>query len=416
MHERTESGVNNLRVLLVHNFYGTSSPSGENQVFNAEKSLLETRGHEIREFTRHSDVIRAMGVWGAAIGAASTPWNPIAASEIKRTINLQQSDVVHVHNTFPMLSPAVFHSIGHTAARVITLHNYRLFCPAAIPMRNGKVCIDCLDRRSVLPSLIHGCYRDSRLATLPLAASVALHRVIGTWKNQVDAFIALTDFQRVMMIEAGLPSDLVHVKPNFYPGQPAIVPWRERRKAVVFAGRLTAEKGVLALVKAWLKWGEDAPELRIVGDGDLRGEIEQLIATSPTVKIQLLGQLTSVAAQDEIARASLLVLPSEWFEGFPMVVREAFAFGTPAAVSNIGPLPSIVCEGENGTVFEPANPDSLLKTVQKVWYERGELERLSGKARESFEALYTENANYKTLMMIYEQAIQVSKRRKLGRR
>jgi glycosyltransferase involved in cell wall biosynthesis len=319
---------------------------------------------------------------------------------------------VHVHNTFPLLSPAIFHAIGQHAARVLTLHNYRLFCPAAIPMRAGKVCTDCLDRHSVLPALWHGCYRGSRLATLPLATNVALHRHLGTWTKQIDAFIALTEFQRERMIEAGLPVERVHVKPNFYPGNPSIVSWADRQQSVVFAGRLTTEKGVLALVRAWLMWGASAPELRIIGDGGMRAELEQLAATAPEIPIRFLGQLASTAAQDEIARASLLVLPSECFEGFPMVVREAFAFGTPAAVSNIGPLPSIVRQNENGVVFEPGNPQSLLQVVCATWEKSGELEQLAMGARRSFEALYTEEANYRMLMTIYEQAMEVSRRRR----
>ena len=400
-----------MRVLLAHNYYGSSAPSGENQVFDAEGKLLRQRGHEVSECLRHSDAIRSKGAWGALQGALSTPWNPFAAAAIKRAVAARQPDVVHVHNTFPLLSPAIFHAIGHRAARVLTLHNYRLFCPAAIPMRAGRVCIDCLDRRSVLPALQHGCYRGSRLATLPLVANVALHRFLGTWTKQVDAFIALTGFQRERMIEAGLHAELVHVKPNFYPGNPAIVPWADRRPSVVFAGRLTAEKGVVALVRAWLMWGASAPELRIVGDGDLRGELERLAATAPEVSIRFLGQLGGDAAQSEIARARLLVLPSEWFEGFPMVVREAFALGTPVAVSNIGPLPSIVRHGENGVVFAPGDPQSLLATVRTAWEKTGELERLAAGARKSFEALYTEEANYRVLMAIYAQAMEVSQRR-----
>jgi glycosyltransferase involved in cell wall biosynthesis len=130
------------------------------------------------------------------------------------------------------------------------------------------------------------------------------------------------------------------------------------------------------------------------------------------VPIIFLGQLSGAAAQHEIARARLVVLPSEWFEGFPMVVREAFAFGTPAAVSNIGPLPSIIRDGENGVVFEPADPQSLFNTVRKAWETAGELERLACGARRSFELYYTENVNYKLLMSIYDRAIEVSKRRK----
>ena len=119
---------------------------------------------------------------------------------------------------FPFISPAIFHAIGARAALVLTLHNYRLFCPAAIPIRAGRVCTECLDTRSVWPALRYGCYRNSRLSTLPLAFSVALHRNLGTWTRHVDAFIALTKFQRETMVAAGLPEGLVHVKPNFITG------------------------------------------------------------------------------------------------------------------------------------------------------------------------------------------------------
>jgi glycosyltransferase involved in cell wall biosynthesis len=403
-----------MKVLLAHNYYGSSAPSGENQVFEVEATLLRQHGHDVSECIRQSDAIRDKGAWGVVKGALSTPWNPFAAAAIKQAVAAMQPDVVHAHNTYPLLSPAIFHAIGYRAARVLTLHNYRLFCPAAIPMRAGQVCTDCMDRRSVLPALWHGCYRDSRLATLPLAANVALHRLLGTWTKQVDAFIALTEFQRERMIEAGLPADLVHVKPNFYHGNPAIVPWADRKPSVVFAGRLSAEKGVPALVRAWLTWGASAPELRILGDGDLRGELERLAATASEVPIRFLGQLGGDAAQEEIARASLLVLPSECFEGFPMVVREAFAFGTPAAVSNVGPLPSIVLQGKNGVLFAPGEPLSLLAAVRMVWETAGELERLAAGARRTFEALYTEEANYRMLMAIYAQAMGVSQRRRVA--
>lgn len=404
-----------MRVLLAHNYYGSAAPSGENQVFEAEARLLRQHGHEVSEFVRHSDVIRAKGTWGAVQGALSTPWNPFTFKAIRRTVENLQPDLVHIHNTFPLLSPAIFHAIGERAVRVLTLHNYRLFCSAAIPMRAGRVCTVCLDRHTVLPAMHHGCYRGSRLATLSLAANVALHRLLGTWTKQVDAFVALSSFQRDLMIGAGLPADRVHIKPNFYAGNPAVVPWGARLPTVVFAGRLTAEKGVAALVRAWLMWGGSAPELRIVGDGELRGELERLAATALGVPIRFLGQLAAAAAQEEIARARLIVLPSEWFEGFPMVVGEAFAFGTPLAVSNIGPLPSIVRQGENGVVFEPGNPQSLLRAVRTAWDSPGELLRLAAGARRSFETLYTEDANYRMLMAIYQQAMEACHKRKDAR-
>ena len=392
-----------MRILLVHNFYGSAAPSGENQVFEAEKALLQSRGHEVAEFTRHSDEIRGPGVWGSIKGAAATPWNPWAAQAIRRAVARFLPDVVHVHNTFPLISPSIFHALaGMGVARVLTLHNYRLFCPAAIPMRAGQVCTDCLDRRSVLPALQHGCYRNSRLATAPLALNVALHRAAGTWSHQVDAFIALTEFQRQRVVDAGLPVSRVFVKPNFYPGNPAVVPWAQRRPLVVFAGRLTAEKGVATLIRAWQLWGTDAPELRVLGDGELRGELEAMAAGLP---VRFLGQLGAAEAQKQIAEASLLVLPSECLEGFPMVLREAFAFGTPAAVSDVGPLPSIVRHGESGLVFEAGDPAALLHEVRYAWSTPGLLAALGDGARAAFEANYTEEANYEMLMGVYERAL-----------
>lgn len=401
-----------MKVLQVHNRYGSCAPSGENQCVEEEAALLVSGGHVVTRFVRESDEIRAQGALGVLRGALATPWNPWMARAVRAEVDRQRPDVVHVHNTFPLISNAIFSAIGPRAARVLTLHNYRLFCPAAIPMRAGAVCTDCLDRRSVLPALRHGCYRGSRAATLPLAIGVELHRRVGTWCNHVDAFIALTAFQRARMVAAGLPAELVHVKPNFYPGHPAVVPWAARRLAVVFVGRLTAEKGVETLVRAWLRWGEAAPELRIIGDGELRMELQRSCARAPRVPVRFLGQVPSETAQAEIAGARLLVLPSECFEGFPMVVREAFAFGTPAAASALGPLPSIVRKGESGVLFPPGDPDALLDAVRGLWHRPAELERLGQGARAAFEALYNEDANLGSLMDIYAAALDVSRARR----
>jgi glycosyltransferase involved in cell wall biosynthesis len=175
---------------------------------------------------------------------------------------------------------------------------------------------------------------------------------------------------------------------------------------VVFAGRLSAEKGVASLLRAWRAWGTNAPELRLVGDGDLRLELERLACNLP---VRFLGQVDGAEAQRQIAGARLLVLPSECLETFGLAVSEAFAFGTPAAVSNIGPLPSIVRHGGSGVVFEPSNPESLLHAVRRAWETPGMLEQLGKGARKEFECKYTEDANYATLMDIYERAIAVSR-------
>lgn len=393
-----------MKIICVHNYYGSSAPSGENMVFEAEMSLLQRRGHEVLSFVRSSDEIRARGAFGALQGALSTPWNPRSAASIQREVERFKPDVVHVHNTFPLLSPAIFHSIGHRAARVLTLHNYRLFCPAAIPIRDGKVCTKCLDNMSSWPSLRYGCYRGSRLATVPLALSVMLHRRIGTWMHQVDAFITLTEFQKQLLVEAGLPSDRVYIKPNFYAGNPDPIQWMARGEYAMFAGRLSDEKGVEDLVRAWLIWGESAPELRIIGDGPLRESLQRMVSSAPGARIRFLGQLASIEAEQQIANARLLVLPSVCFEGFPMVIREAFAYGTPVAVSNIGPLPSIVRDGACGLIFQPHDAETLCRIVSSAWYKTGLLERLGAAGLAEFTALYNEDTNYEKLKDIYTAA------------
>jgi glycosyltransferase involved in cell wall biosynthesis len=395
-----------MKILLLHNFYRSDSPSGENQVFEMERALLQKHGHDVRLFTRHSDELTAQGALGKIKGAVSVPWNPFSARALRKTIREFQPDVMHAHNTFPLLSPAVFPAARGTA-RVLTLHNYRLFCAAAIPMRDGQICTECLDQRSVRPALRHNCYRGGKAATVPLAANIALHRFRGTWENDVEAFIALSEFQREKFVVAGLPADRVQVKPNFYAGNPEVVPWDERADRVVFVGRLSAEKGVHTLLRAWSLWGDQVPPLRIVGDGELRRDLEEQARGLP---VEFIGQVGPKEAQAEIAQARLVVLPSEWFEGFPMVLREAFAFGTPSAVSNIGPLPGLVRDPESGCTFEPANPESLLHAVRSAWEDPERLERWSRGARAAFEAKYTEDANYEMLMAIYEQAMEGSER------
>jgi glycosyltransferase involved in cell wall biosynthesis len=394
-----------MRVLLVHNFYGSENPSGENVAFLAERALLQRRGIEVVRFERSSDQIRSRGALGLMAGGLSTPYNFKTASLVRELALKTKPDVVHVHNTFPLISPSIFRALRDLpCAVVLTLHNYRLFCAAGRPMRNGEACTQCLDKQSVFPALRYGCYRDSRLATLPLALSIALHRQIGTWNEHVDRFIALTQYQREMMIHAGLPAGLVCVKPQFYPGSPEPIPWIKRDGTVLFVGRLDHAKGVRGLLDAWRELGADAPRLDIIGDGPDREVMELQIRTEGLDRVRLLGQLSFDETQNRIADSRLVVIPSTWFEGFPMVIREAFAFGVPVAASDIGSLAELVKEGTNGFLFEPNCPEQIAAVVRRAWADQKGLERMATGARQSFLDSYTEDANFAALLSIYEEA------------
>ena len=395
-----------MKILLVHNHYGSAVPSGENRVFELERDLLVRNGHRVETFERHSDDLRAMGKIGMIAGAAMTPWNPRAARAMGEVMRRFQPDLVHAHNTFPMISPSVF-SAARDAARVLTLHNYRLVCPAAIPMRDGLTCTECIDRANVLPALRYGCYRGSRTATVPLAINVAFNRWRGTWQTDVERFIVLTDFQRDIMARAGLPKDRIMVKPNFYPGVPQRKAFWERPERVVFVGRLSKEKGLNDLVAAWIAWGAGAPELRIVGDGPMRYELKRLAAGNP--QIIFLGQMPPEKAEAEIASARLLLLPSRCFEGFTMVLREAFALGTPVGVSDQGPLPEIAAEA-SGIVFRANDPQDLLRQVRACWSDSARLSKMSSASAAVFHEKYSEDINYRMLINIYQGAIQTARR------
>jgi glycosyltransferase involved in cell wall biosynthesis len=289
----------------------------------------------------------------------------------------------------------------------LTLHNYRLFCAAGIPQRDGKTCTLCLDRKSAWSALGFGCYRGSRLATLPLATGIGLHRLLNTWQREVDAFIALSAFQRDLMVAAGLPAEKVHVKSNFVPAPREIISQAAREPRVVYVGRLGEEKGLRTLVEAWRQWGAAAPELRLIGDGPMRGALEEAARDLP---ITFCGQLARDAVDEQISRARLLVLPSECIEGVPLSLLEALAHGTPAVVSDEGPLPGLV--GDAGVTFTAGDSKALLECLQAVWQNPAQQKLLGDNARRRFEAHHAEQENANALLAIYAAAQVQSANRK----
>ena len=390
-------------VMLCHNRYGSQEPSGENEVVESERRLLLERGHRVDEFVRESDALRARGLAGKLLGAAMTPWNPFAAAELAERLERGGHDVLHAHNTFPMISPAAFARAPERVARVLTLHNYRLFCARAVPLREGRPCTECLERRASWPSVAHGCYRDSRAATVPLALSISLHRALGTWTRHVDAFVALSSFQRELMIEGGLPAERVHVKPNFCRAPAERVPWAARRPGAVFAGRLSAEKGADVAVDAWRRLGPDAPPLTVIGDGPERAALGARSADLSAVRFA--GRLSGAATREAIGAARLLVVPSRWFEGFPMVVAEAFAAGTPVIASDIGSLATIVTEGRNGRRFPVGDDEALARVLNDLLERPDALARLHEGAVADYRRLYSEAGNHAALLDVYDAAL-----------
>lgn len=395
-----------VKILLVHNFYGSTAPSGENTAFVSEASLLRNRGDSIIEFTRHSDELLHQGFYGTVRGALGTVWNPVSLRKLKSALREIRPEIVHVHNTFPILSPSVLYATSElNIPTVMTLHNYRIGCSAATALRKDEPCTLCLDKKSVLPALRYGCYRDNRLATLPVSLMIALHSAKNTWKKNVDAFITLTEFQREKMAQFGIPEASLFVKPQFLENPSEPLPWQQRESKAVFIGRLYAAKGIHILIDSWKKWGKDAAPLEIIGDGPMRNEL--MIAASKSAAastISFLGNLSHAETMRRLSTAKLLILPSLCFEGFPMVVQEAYAYGVPIAASNIGSLPYLIPENRTGALFAPGNAESLLGSVQSLFADDRRLRILSTQARREFDSKYTADKNYDVLMSIYASA------------
>jgi glycosyltransferase involved in cell wall biosynthesis len=396
-----------MKVLCVHNYYGSAAPSGENVAFDCDVDLLAQHGHEVLRFTTHSDELRAKRVTGRVRGAFTCIWNPAAETRLRALIGRERPDIMHVHNVFPRLSPAILSAADCTGtATVLTLHNYRIFCAAGTAMRAGAVCTLCGDQHSVKPALRHRCYRNSLLATVPIATSIALHRSLGTLSTFVDAFIALTQFQRDFFVDRGLlPAERMHVRANFMPGAPQPMDWRKREARVVFVGRLSDDKGVDVALAAWKLWGADAPELVVIGDGPRRRVLERMAREQiRRNQIRFLGYRTAADTHAMMRAARLVVVPSRAFEGFPMVIREAIAFGVPIVASDVGALADIVAHSGCGVAFTVGDPVALMQVARALWNDPQRMQRIASNAVEVYGRLYSERAAYDALMQVYAQA------------
>ncbi|WP_129779392.1 glycosyltransferase [Peristeroidobacter soli] len=388
-----------MRVLLAHNFYRSTAPSGEDTVYKEERALLERNGVEVIPYERQSDDLDAAGVLKLARSALDASWSVAAARELSGLIGRTRPDVAHFHNTFPLISPSAYGACVAAGVPVVqTLHNYRLICPGAMLYREGVPCEDCVGK-SLLPALRHRCYRHSLPATASVVNMLWNNRRRGTYSSLVQRYVALTEFARERFIAGGLPSDRIEVKPNALTVSPPA--GAGQGGYAVFVGRLSTEKGVHTLLEAW----QALPDVRlkVAGDGPLRAELEAK-ASQRGLNVEFLGRLERSHVANVVGEASMAIVPSRWFEGFPMVVVEAFACGTPVVASRLGSLAEIVREGINGRLFTAGDPQALSTAVRAMFDAPDALKQMRKNAREEFEARYSAEASFQALVQIYQRA------------
>jgi len=385
-----------MRILLVHNHY--QWPGGEDAVFFAERDLLLANGHDVRTLTVHNERISRMPTVAVA---AATLWSQDGYRRVKAEIQRHRPDIMHVHNTFPLLSPAVFHAAHAEGVPVVyTLHNFRLVCPAATLFREGTGCRDCLGRTVAWPGVAHACYQGSRLRTAGVAAMLVLHKSLGTWATKVTRFIVMTEFARRLLREAAVvPDQRVVVKPHFVPTDPGI--GSGGGGFALFVGRLAREKGLETLFAAWHEVG--GLPLKVVGDGPLAPLVREASATQPSV--EWLGQRSHAEVLELLGAATVLVFPSPWYETFGLVLIEAFARGTPVIAARAGGTAEIVEEGKSGLLFEPGDASELAGSLQRMLASPSAYAYMRHEARQRYVRAYTADENHNRLLEIYRSAI-----------
>lgn len=387
-----------MKILLVHNFYQSSAPSGEDAAFRAEVELLKQHGVKVLMFEKHNDNAKP-----GIDAAVNMIWSRQTYRELSAIVYKEKPDVAHFHNIWYLISPSAYYACKDAGVPVVqTLHNFRIFCANGLLMRNGHICEKCVGR-SPWNSVFYGCYRSSRLYSIPVAFTEWVHRVKETWANTIDAYITLTEFGKLKFIEAGLPTNKLFVKPNFLlnPPKPSYV----KSDYVVFMGRLSEEKGIVTLINAARTLLDQSLSIKVIGTGPLHEEYATTIKTAHLTNIELLGRKSSGDCFNLLLGAKMLIMPSISYETFGLTIVEAFACGKPVIASNHGAMAAIVEHGKTGLLFEPGNAEDLASKIRWMVGNPDACIEMGKNARAEFEAKYTAEKNFEILMDIYRRVL-----------
>lgn len=390
-----------MKILIIHNAY--RQRGGEDIVAQAEIALLRDHGHEVEIYQRDNHELRDASRLSAAMSAI---WSRKTGVEIAALCAAFQPAVIHAHNTFPLISPALYWAASRSGIPLIqTLHNFRLLCPQAMFLRENKPCEDCLGK---LPwrAIAHKCYRDSAAQSAVAAAMLATHRALGTYRTKIAGYIALSNFSREKFIAGGLPAQRIHIKPNFVKSD-RMPDWHARNGAL-FVGRLSAEKGLALLMQAMISLpaatgrGDTSGPLKIVGAGPLAPELRRTFGAA------CLG-FRGPAEVAELQRASLFqVAPSTCYETFGLVAVEAFSRGLPVIAGAHGGLGELIEDGVTGLLFRPGDAADLAAKLAWAYAHPDDMLRMGRAAYAEYLRKYTPEKNYRTLIEIYQHAMSAT--------
>ena len=387
----TVDNANRQNILIVHNYY--QIPGGEDTVVDNEKKMLERHGHKVFLYSRNNAELKQMSKLQKIFLPVTTVFNPRTYRDIKKLIREENIEVVHVHNTLNLVSPAVYYVARRMKVPVVqTIHNFRLLCPGATFYRDGHICEDCV-KHGLKCAIKHNCYRGSKIQTFACVVSTVFHRMTGIY-GKIN-YICLTDFNKKKLLELRqIKPERVFVKPNFIESKRECVPAKDRKDQFVFAGRLDKLKGIDLLFEAWKTMGEDAPKLVVCGTGPMENWCKTFIKEN-SANIEMRGFVPNVETIKIIGKSQALILPTQWYEGFPMSIVEAFSVGTPVICSNFGNAGSIVEEGITGYKFRFDSIEDMITCIMKC-------NNICESTLLKYYEKYTEKRNYAMLMDVYE--------------
>lgn len=384
-----------MNVLILHSRYRSGAVSGENRVVQDEARLMREAGHRVHVL-EPPPVGR--GPLDALAAGQDAVWSRRMTSRVRRIVRRSRIEVVHCHNLFPSLSPAVLRVAEEEGTTVVvTLHNYRLLCLPATLVRDGRPCEDCVGR-SPWPGVVHACYRGSRAASLALAASLGLHRGLSTF-DKVHGYLAVSEFVREKHVQAGFSADRIQVKSNFA--------WPSPRRdgpgtRFLFLGRLSPEKGVDTLLSAWRKVDAD---LDVVGDGPQAAALRRAPPTGVTFR----GAVDPSEVAGLLRNARALLVPSIGYEAQPRSILEAYAAGVPVVASRIGAVTELVQDGESGLLVPPGDPRAWEEAVEGLM-DDSEAERLGQGAWDRWHDHHSPERGIEDLEEAYRQAHEIRRR------
>jgi glycosyltransferase involved in cell wall biosynthesis len=390
-----------LKILLAHAFF--QQFGGQDAVALAEREMLERHGHDVIFYSRRNDEIKNFGLARKARFIADTVYSRRTARDLESLVAANRPDLAYVHNIYPLISPAIYHVLHALGIPVVQcVHDSRPLCSNGLFYTEGQVCERCKGG-NYLHGVVHCCYRNNYFLSGLYAFTLGVNR-FANMLDKISAFICLNEFYRTKFLEAGVAANKLFLRPNSIDALPLMpAPAPEARPYAVYFGRLSPEKGLLTLLRAF---EQAAPaRLKIAGTGPMEAELQQFIRDKGLDNVELVGFLSGAQKSELLSRALFAVIPSEWYENFPVVALECFAAAKPIVASRMGGLPSIVSEGETGLLFTAGNATEIAEKVRYMFAHPYEADRMGRRAREIVETKYSRERSYQDLMDIFRKVV-----------